>query len=123
VTVGDLSNRWRGRRWRELVALQLQADGIETATPRALSRSASAFADDGPRPDIEGVPGIHLDAAAASFAAMGSYLDAATSAADLAGQGRIPALALYRQRRPASESYAVLRLSDFALLVLAANST
>ncbi len=118
--MGDLSNRWRGQRWRELVALQLQADGIETATARTLTRSASAFGDDGPRPDIEGIPRVHLDAAAAQLAKLGSYLDAAASAAELAGQGRIPALALYRQRRPASESYVVLQLADFARLVRAA---
>jgi hypothetical protein len=121
--MGDRANLWRGRRWAELVALTLQVEGITTAAPRAQSRSAATFADDGPHPDIEGVPGIHLDAAAASLAALGSYLDAAASAADMAGQGRIPALALYRQRRPAADAYAVLRLSDLARLVLAADNS
>ncbi len=116
--MGDTRNRWRGERWRELVALTMQVEGIETATPRATPRSAAAFSDDGPRPDVDGVPGVWLDTAAARFESLGAYLDAAAFSADL--DGRVPVVALYRQRHPARDAYAVLRLSDLARLVLAA---
>ena len=119
--MGDKSNRWRGQRWRELVALQFQAAGISTATARALPRSAATFSDTGPHPDIDGIPGIHLDTAAASFASMGAYLDAACSAAAMAGDGNVPAVALYRQQRPSSDAYVVLRLADFIKLAIAAD--
>lgn len=121
--MGDRANLWRGRRWAELVALTLQVEGIESASPRAIARSAASFGDDGPMPDIEGVPGVWLDTAAASFTVLGSYLDTAASAAEMEGLGRVPAVALYRQRRPAAEAYAVVRLSDLARLVLAAQKT
>jgi hypothetical protein len=117
VTVGDLSNRWRGQRWRELVALQLQASGIETAHVRPLPRKISEeLAEEGARPDIEGVPGWHLDAAADIQSRLSVRLDAAEQSARFAGTSRA-AVALYRQGRPASEAYVVMSLGTFAQLV------
>lgn len=112
------SNPWKGQRWRELVQLQLQAAGIQTATARAYRKPSEAFSDDAVlRPDIDGVPGVWLDTAMSTFARLGTYLDHAAFAADTEGAGRVPAVALYRQQHPTSEAYAVLRLADLARLV------
>lgn len=115
--MGDLSNRWRGQRWRELVALQLQVSGIETARVRPLPRKISEeLAEEGARPDIEGVPGWHLDAAADIQSRLSVRLDAAEQSARFAGTPHA-AVALYRQGRPTSEAYVVMSLGTFAQLV------
>lgn len=116
----DMRNRFRGDRWRELVALALQVAGIETASARPTlpkGQRHRVFEEGGLKPDIRGVPGVHLNAGAIQLERLGSYLDSTASGAGLAGDDSIPALCVYRQNRPVAEAYTILTLGDFARLV------
>lgn len=114
--MNDLSNRWRGQRWRELVALQLQLAGVTTASARQLAAKPSeSFEGDDLRPDIVGVPGWYLDAAADIQSRLSSRLDAAEQGAALTGSPHA-AVALYRQGRASDEAYVVMTLATFARL-------
>jgi hypothetical protein len=113
VAVEDL--RRREIRWRSSVALVFQVAGFPAESRTAARRVSDELFEN--KPDVTGVPGIHVLASPVPWSRVSHYLTKAVMAADERGQGDVPVLVLPRQLREPSEAYVVLTLSGLAQLV------
>ena len=115
VAVEDM--RRRNNRWRSTVSIALRALGVTDATARPASRRTSEEVF-GNEPDVYGVPGVHVKASPISWGRVSTYVNMAVMAADERGAGDLPVLIIPRQDHEPTESYAIMRLCDFATLAL-----
>lgn len=117
--MGDLSNKFRGRAFKELVALTLQAQGLDDAhVPTVPARVLSEGLDGPLEADIEGLPSSWwVETSAGIRDTLSARLDAAEQSAALAGR-KHAAVVQYRQahghHRATVDSFVVMRLETFA---------
>lgn len=119
--MADQKNRFRGTRYRELIALQLGVEGLSARQPERPKRLSERVAEyDGPRSDVMGLEGWMIHVRADLQPKWGSALDAVEQAAALTGTPNA-VLIEFRRDRPASEHFVLMTVSQLARLIGAAS--
>ena len=119
MSVGVEDQRRRANRWRATVALVFQAAGIPAESRPAARRASEELF--GNKPDVSGVPGVHIVASPIAWSRVSNYLSRAVLAADERGLGDVPVLVIPHQQHDPADAYAILALSDLARLALDAH--
>ncbi|RKE60514.1 hypothetical protein [Microbacterium sp. AG238] len=120
-STGRNQNRAVGAAIRQLVAAFLVANGHHVTAkpvPRRISDSFETALD----PDIEGIPGIHMEVSARLRPRLSETLDGAVRAAKINGDA-IPVAVLHRPERDVAESYAICTLADMSRLIHAVQAS
>ena len=114
-------NAATGAAIRELIALTLSRHGVP-AQPRRHLAKISTHLGDAVMPDVEVGGGVWIDTTSRLRHKFSIDLDAARTAADLAGRD-VAVLVQWRGGRPPEDAYAVLSLLDLSKLLRAAERT
>ncbi|MDD7929883.1 hypothetical protein [Microbacterium thalli] len=106
---------------RNLVSGYLGTEGFET-TPKPYAGRISDSFETALEPDIQGLPGVHLDVSSRLQHRLADDLDSARRAGAVNGT-EVSAFVQYRAERPIPESYVIVGLDHFAKLLRAAQAS
>ena len=121
TSTGGNQNRAIGLAIRQLVAAFLVANGHD-ATAKPVPRRISDSFETALVPDIQGVPGVHMEVSARLRPRLSESMDGAVRAAKINGDG-VAVLVQHRPDRQVAESYAICTLADMSRLIHAVQAS